>query len=481
MKRRVLLTVVVLIACASLALYATYTSADRTPEELLWHAERSLRDYPNLEPVVVPAIHWTRLRLERPAASLGQAVEWRGARVDLAQQALSGAHGGALPNPRIASPTGGRKIVSSAPALMAAIGSARPGDLIEIAPGRYGVTGGSIATGGAGTESAPITVRASRLGQVLLEFNLLEGFVVRHPYWTFENLEIAGVCSNDSNCEHAFHVVGQARAVVIRNNRVRDFNAHIKVNGLNGAYPDAGVIHSNTLYNTRPRGTSNPVTVIDIVAASQWQVRDNFIADFVKGGGDQISYGAFIKGGGSGGMFEGNIIICSLTLQQQPGMRVGLSFGGGGTGAQFFRNGDTAFEHEQGIAANNIVAHCNDFGIDVNRSKGITIAHNTLINTAGIDVRNHPASAAVSANVIEGRIRERNGGWAMRADNWQGSARSLFRDADRLDLEYVHRPEAVPALAAVTHDICGELRASRTLPGAVSGDGACLRKRAGRP
>ena len=34
-----------------------------------------------------------------------------------------------------------------------------------------------------------------------------------------------------------------------------------------------------------------------------------------------------------------------------------------------------------GLAANNVVAHCNDAGIDVNRSSQIALAHNTLINT----------------------------------------------------------------------------------------------------
>jgi hypothetical protein len=480
-RLRLLLALGCLLISGGIGLYEAYTSADRTPGELMRYAERRLLGHPRLEAVFVPAIHWARSRVERPVPALDPAVEWRGASPNDVPQSAAGKNRGPNAPTLAATSATRRKLVTSASGLIDAIGAARPGDIIEIAPGRYRVSGHSIPTRSAGLESAPIIIRAGRLGQVLLEFNLLEGFVVQHPHWIFENLEIAGVCSDDSDCEHAFHVVGAASSAVIRNNRVRDFNAHIKVNGVDRAYPDFGLIQSNTLYNTRPRNTGNPVTVIDIVTASRWHILDNFIADFVKLGDNQISYGAFIKGGGAGGRFERNVVICALKLQNQPGLRVGLSFGGGGTGDGLFRNGDSPFEHEDGIAANNIVAHCNDFGIDVNRSKGITIAHNTLINTAGIDVRNYPASAAVSGNLIEGRIRERAGGWAIRADNWQGSARNLFRDADRLNLEYVHRPEAVPALAAVTHDICGELRASRTLPGAIAGDGACLRKRANRP
>jgi hypothetical protein len=482
MKLRLLLLAGFILVSGCIGIYAAYAAAERTPGELLRYTERRLIGHPNLELVFKPIIHWTRRQVERPVPPLGSAVEWRGASAEFVGYAPAGENGGVATSMRTdARDASRRKMVGSVSDLLQAVRSARPGDVIEILPGKYRVTGRSIPTPSAGLPAAPITVRAGQLGRVVLEFDMLEGFHVQQPHWTFENLEIVGVCSNDSDCEHAFHIVGAARSTVIRNNRVRDFNAHIKVNGVSRAYPDAGIVQSNTLYNTRARKTANPVTPIDIVAANEWLILDNLIYDFVKLDGNQVSYGAFIKGGGARGRFERNLVICALALHNQPGVRVGLSFGGGGTGTEFCRGGGCEFEHEQGYAVNNIVAHCNDSGIDVNRSKHITIAHNTVINTAGIDVRNHPASAAVSNNVVEGRIRERGGGWTVVANNWEGSARRLFVDRDRLELAFAERPETVPALAAVTHDICGELRASRTLPGAIGGDGACLRKRADRP
>lgn len=478
MKLRLLGVVAFILICTCVGFYAVYVSADRTPGELLRYAERRLLGHPRLENVLVPAIQWFRRQVERPVPVLAGAVHWRGASTDFMPQA-----DGYMPLRVGSATTGGlamakRQVqVRSASKLVEALRAARPGDVIEIMPGRYRLSGRSVPTYSGGLEAEPITVRAPRLGQVVLEFDMLEGFFVEHPYWIFENLEIAGVCGDDGSCEHAFHVVGNARSTVIRNNRIRDFNAQIKVNGAGRAYPDSGVIQFNTLYNTRPRNTVNPVTPIDIVAASKWQILDNFIADFVKAGGNRISYAAFIKGGGSGGRFERNIVVCALTLKNQPGLRVGLSFGGGGTGGAYFRDGDGRFEHDGGFAANNVVAHCNDFGIDVNRSKNITIAHNTLVNTAGIDLRNYPASAAISNNLLEGRIRHRFGAWSIEADNWQGDPRDLMPDADRLDLEFARRPRAVPSLPVVAADICGHLRGNGTIAGAVAADAACLRKR----
>src|SRR5207249_4850273 len=105
-----------------------------------------------------------------------------------------------------------------------------------------------------------------------------------------------GVCGQQNNCEHAFHVVGGAHHVVIENNLVTDFNAHVKINGRAGLFPDNGRISNNTLINRSPRRTETPVTPIDLVAASNWSIEGNLIADFVKAGGDFTSYGAFAKG-----------------------------------------------------------------------------------------------------------------------------------------------------------------------------------------
>ena len=112
---------------------------------------------------------------------------------------------------------------------------------------------------------------------------------------------------------------------MIHNNVLADFNAQIKINGEDGGFPDAGIIDHNTLIDTRARYTPNPVTPIDLDAASNWQIAGNLIADFVKLGGNGISYGAFAKAAGDNNVFERNAVLCEDRLQHQSGQRVGIS------------------------------------------------------------------------------------------------------------------------------------------------------------
>lgn len=53
-------------------------------------------------------------------------------------------------------------------------------------------------------------------------------------------------------------------------------------------------------------------------------VEANRISDFEKGGGDTISYAAFLKGNSKDGVFERNLVVCSEHFSG--GVRVGLSF-----------------------------------------------------------------------------------------------------------------------------------------------------------
>ena len=267
----------------------------------------------------------------------------------------------------------------------------------------------SIRLNNGGTSSQPVTVRAAQPGTVVIESSAAEGFVVQSPYWVFENLIIRGICPVHSNCEHAFHVVGKAKGTVIRNNRIEDFNAHIKVNGLRPQWPDYGLIQFNTLTNSTRRLTAHPVTPIDIVAADQWKVLDNHIHDFVKGDGNQISYGVFMKGAGRGGLIARNLVICTTQNVSQPGLRVGVSLGGGGTDKGSCRDAKCITEHSHGTISGNVIAHCNDFGIYINQANQSRIEHNKLINTYGIDIRYPTSSAILLDNQHDGMIRARDG------------------------------------------------------------------------
>lgn len=357
------------------------------------------------------------------------------------------------------------------------------GDVITLLPGRYRFSGKYIAVDQPGTRSGGITVSAGRPGTVFLEFDMLEGFLVTAPYWTFENLNIRGVCSDHSNCEHAFHVVAGAAHFSARNNDIADFNAHFKINGAGKAMPDDGLIEGNRLTNIRVRRTANPVTPIDLVAASRWVVRRNLISDFVKGEGDRISYGAFAKGAGAANRFEQNIVLCEHRLRESPGQRIGLSLGGGGTAREVCRDHRCITEQDGGVIQSNLIASCSDDGIYVNRAATSKILHNTLLDTGGIVVRFPEGSADVEGNLVDGNIRSRDGGVLRAADNIETSmtelylgrhpVRNLYVNASQLNLawsdEALRRRAAIPGLP----DLCGAHRPSSPTYGAFEDFSAC--------
>ena len=309
----------------------------------------------------------------------------------------------------------GRSIqVDSAVEFRKALRNAKPGDIITLAKGVYRFDSKSISIGKKGSIDKPIRVRADRLGDVTIQLNTIEGFYVNQPYWEFENLKIDGVCKSDSRCEHAFHVVGNGHHFVLKNSIVTDFNAAIKVNGTKvkgrRVYPDFGRIEFNNIYNHSVRDTSNAVTPIDVVAANNWIVRKNVIADFVKGKGNTISYGGFFKGAGTDNMFEQNLVACRYKLNRHSGVQVGLSFGGGGSSQASCRGGSCKAEHYRGTIRNNIIVNCNDVAVYINKSPETEIYNNTLINTLGIDIRYSQSSAVIANNILTGRIKNRNGG-----------------------------------------------------------------------
>ncbi|HEX3971536.1 MAG TPA: chondroitinase-B domain-containing protein, partial [Stellaceae bacterium] len=200
--------------------------------------------------------------------------------------------------------------------IISAVNNAKPGDIISVAPGRYELPG--LRMRSAGTAQHPIVLRAAKAGTVEFRSAATEFIKISAPDWIVENLDIAGTCPNDSECEHAFHIVGRADHTIIRDNRIRDYNAHIKGNGENGNFPGDVLIENNWLFDMRPRVTDNPIAPVDVVGGSRWTVRGNLIADFAKRldhppmRTDDWSYGLFLKGNSEKGMVAGNIVDCDL-------------------------------------------------------------------------------------------------------------------------------------------------------------------------
>ncbi len=456
----VLVFILLLIAMAAAAFLASdagqkaYAEVrSRSPQTMIRYALRRLDGHPKLEWLLHPGLYALQRKYERtpppgPLPTLGKGQQ----------------------KAQVATPTGeaGATIrVDTEADILNALVKATPGTRIVIAPGRYRFEK-TIRLGQGGSAREPISVTAIVPGSVRLDFTHTQGILVDKPYWTFENLNIYGACAPQEDCEHAFHVVGGAAFTTLRNNYLQDFNAHIKINGWNGEWPDHGLVTFNTMTNATGRQTLGSVVAFDLVGASHWKVQDNLVTNFAKLYGNRVAYGLFMKGAGEGGRFERNLVICSPTGISEPGERVGISFGGGGTDPGVCRiDGCHAFEHRHGLAANNIVAHCNDAGIDINGSNDVVAAHNTLINTADFSVRNGSARVRLLSNLFEGHVSTRN------VDDpqmeWNVSARpsTLFVDPDGLLFQWLAPPEAVPARAFVTNDFRGARRNKLTLTGAL--------------
>jgi parallel beta-helix repeat protein len=445
-------------------------AADRTPREWAPYLQRrALRHNPVIVGAAEIAASWLASADRLAAASPPNLPPQLGASAD---------RSGPLPADAVTE-------VASMDDLAHAAAAAKPGDTIVLRPGRYRFSGYyAIKFDQPGTARAPITVRAAKLGDAVIESDAVVAFQVSAPYWHFENLVITGVCGDHTNCEHAFHVVSGGAGTIIRNNRLTDFNAHIKINGEDGRFPDGGVIQGNTITDTAPRATSNPVTPIDLVAASDWDISDNIIADFVRAVPGNATYGAYVKGAGEGNRLERNLVVCEWKLRGVPGQHVGLSLGGGGTAPDFSRDlGRTGFEQVGGAIRDNVITGCSDAGIYLNRAARSVLDHNTLLDTAGIDARFVETSVTVTANIVDGAVRSRDGaslkGWGNDTAWLLGlfagihPQRGFFRDPGRLDLNWRSRPDGVSD-PDPRPDICGAQRKDPSAPGAFDDFGPCL-------
>lgn len=362
---------------------------------------KRLEGHPKLETVFQPLLQGWQSWLE-PEVDLRQHPDHgRGARAESARSVRQQAQGNRVRTDEDL----GRRVrpIDSTGALELALQDARPGDVLELADGRYLVTR-TLWTRQPGTAEQPITLRAAHPRAAVLVSEAATLFEITEPHWHFEDLDIEGRC-RPPGCEHALHITGKASHFRAENNVLRDFDSHVKVNGSQGLFPDHGRLTRNTLSNEGDRLSTRPANPVDIVAASHWIVDENIVRHFIHPDDRTSSYGIFMKGGGSGGRIERNLVICAAEGVSARGTRLGISFGGGLTGPSYCRDQLCRTEHENGLARANIVANCNDAGLDINHATSITLEGNVLVNTAGINVRGTSPAARLIGNQGDGSVR----------------------------------------------------------------------------
>ena len=185
-------------------------------------------------------------------------------------------------------------------------------------------------------------------------------------------------------------------------------------------------------------------------------------------------------------------MLCERQLHGLPGQRVGLSLGGGGTGKEFCRDRKCITEQDQGVIQSNLIAACSDDGIYLNSAAGSQIVHNTLLDTAGIDVRfAGPAARDLDGNLVDGAIRSRNDGVLHLGENlatptgcavlWlpSGAPACLRRPGTRA---WMGSGAATPARRQPRRclDLCGGQRPALAALGAFEDFAACRRALAAR-
>lgn len=162
-------------------------------------------------------------------------------------------------------------------------------------------------------------------------------------------------------------------------------------------YSDNGTI-KNSVIGFSETGQRNVVEGIDIIAAKGWHIVDNMIKNIKKANGGP-AYAVFAKGNAQNIVFADNTVKNSF---------IGLSFGGGGTGAAYFRNGETKYETRGGVIKNNLIYNLADSGIYLNQAKNFLVDGNTVLKSGAkvgsITARFPESSGKIINNVTSGPI-----------------------------------------------------------------------------
>jgi len=176
-------------------------------------------------------------------------------------------------------------------------------------------------------------------------------------------------------------------------------------------YSDYGLIE-NCHFGFTSAGARDVIEGIDGVAAKGWVVRNN-VAENVRQTNGSIAYAMYFKGNSIDSVFVNNTVINS---------DVGISFGDGSTGYQWFRYGDTSFEHRGGLIANNVIkSTALDTGLVLRSATGFKVYNNTVWN-----------GDAYTANSISLRVSDTQppAGWATPQPTQNGEiVNNIFRFA----------------------------------------------------
>lgn len=346
--------------------------------------------------------------------------------------------------------------------LKGAIAAAAPGDVILLAPGTYDM-GQSLATGANGTKDKPIVLAcAGDEGYAQLVANGQIAFRIASQYWGFRGIHFVG---DPARTEATVFMDGPGGCGHVRFVDCRISGS--KAYGMKGAKTVERPVHDVVIEHTELFDTGG--TGFDLVCGDDWVLRGNHVHDYGKGGG--VTYGIFLKGGGRNGVVDGNIVDGG----RRPGT-VGISFGGGLTGAKWLDtvDGKPVPEHSKGVAMNNIVLATGDVAYHCNNAADCAFVNNLAWNCENFQRQgSYPPDPLVANNLLAGQARG-----AGQASGNLPPQRQWFMDPDNGDFRLTPAGAAAvsgkgTAIPAVTADFFsasrrhGPATVGPVLPGAT--------------
>jgi hypothetical protein len=353
-------------------------------------------------------------------------------------------------------------VVTTTEQLREAVAAARPGAVIEIAPGTYQTTI-RFERANSGAAGSPVVLTArDGLGTAVIDG---DGASITVKFSGAAHVEIRDLEITGGGHHGVFFDHG-ARHITIRHNRIYDnhrirpLNSHAELKGSGGeGRPfDVAIVDNEIFHRSHPPGGN--FQGIDCNFCDRFRIEGNDLHDINSPTTEPYSHydrGACIqfKSGSTGTVIARNRIARC---------HIGIVYGGEGLASP---------EHRGGIIKNNLIHDSAEMAIAIVNVQDGKVYHNTLFNN-GESVRIAPdrgyapglSEADLANNVLDHPLARPGGqALALRDNHVLGAAsgRELFVDPGRRDFRL--RPSAVAVIdrgadlgAAVAQDFAGTPR-----------------------
>jgi len=347
-------------------------------------------------------------------------------------------------------PDGPTVVVDTVPELQQAVANLASGSTILIADGTYDLT--NTLNIRSVTDVAIRSQSGNRDAVVLRGRGMSNTSFGNVPHvmavYDAQNVLIADLTLRDAYY-HLIQIHGEndADGVEVYNVRLIDAGEQFikgSTAGPPGPYADDGTV-ACSLFEYTDRARSDYTNAVDILAGSNWVIRDNVFRN-IRAPHGQLAGPAVLMWRNS----IDTIVERNLFIECDRAIALGLS-----SPDVKSRNGNTTYDHQGGVIRNNMIYRegPGDIGITVNYARDVVITHNTVIqnNTfpwGAIEYRFGATTVTITYNLTDGPIWQRNGADATLSGNVTNATTSWFVDAAAADLHLMS--SATPAINTAT-------------------------------